>query len=68
MFCYIAGVGGTVASGLVSLTLEHLQQVVWVNEPWPWILCCVLEQDTFKLLSQYSASFHPGVEMGLKIF
>ena len=47
MFCYIAGVGGTVASGLVSLTLEHLQQAVWVNEPWPWILCCVLEQDTF---------------------
>ena len=47
MFCYIAGVGGTVASGLVSLTLEHLQQAVWVNEPWPWILCCVLGQDSF---------------------
>ena len=30
MFCYIVGVGGTVASGLVSLTLKHLQQVVWV--------------------------------------
>ena len=47
MFCHIVGVGGTVASRLVSLTLEHLEQGVWVNELWPWILCCVLGQDTF---------------------
>ena len=34
--------GRTVASGVVSLTLGHLEQAVWVVEPWPWLLCCVL--------------------------
>ena len=52
MFCYmyIVGVGGTVASGLVSLTLEHLEQAVWVNEPFDGYCVVFLGKTLFKLL------------------
>ena len=39
LFCYMVVVEGRVASGLVSLSLEHLvEQAVWVNESSPRIL------------------------------
>ena len=50
MLCYVVGVGGGGLMVSISWTLEHLEQVVWVNEPWLWILCCVHGKDT--LLSQ----------------
>ena len=51
--------GRTVASGLVSLTLGHLEQAVWVVDPWPWISCCVLAKARHFLQSkQFRHSSH----------